>query len=96
MADAEKGTLADDVLVENISQAISQVMGEPDKTIETFIVHQPVVKNKKTAWREYWIFDSEGSNEPFIITFRKDKKGFTDFAIQLAQKSETDSPELNN
>lgn len=96
MDDAEKGTLADDVLVENIFQAISQVMGEPDKTIETFIVQQPVIKNKKTAWREYWIFDSEGSNEPFMITFRKNKKGFTDFDIQSAQISETGSPEGNN
>ena len=77
---AEAGTLTNDDLVQNISQAITQVMGGSDKPIEKFIVQQPVGKKKKKAWREQWIFDPESSNEQFLITFRKDKKGFTDFS----------------
>ena len=41
--DAEKGTLAND-LADNISLAIGQIMGAPDKEIEMFVVQQPVVR----------------------------------------------------
>ena len=79
---AVAGTLASDDLAQNISQAIGQVMGDAEKAIVKSVVQQPVGKKKKTAWREQWIFDPEESNEQFIITFRKNKKGFVDFEIQ--------------
>lgn len=78
---AEVGTFANEVLVEDTSQAIYGLMGA-EKNILKFVIQQPVGKSGQKAWRELWVFDAELESRQFIVTFREDGRGSADFEIQ--------------
>jgi hypothetical protein len=78
---AREGTLANPALAQDASLAIRKITGG-NKRVNKFVIQQPVGQPGRKAWREMWIYDLEGANRPFIMTFREDGQGSADFQIQ--------------
>jgi hypothetical protein len=79
---AEEGTLANPVLVRDATAAIRKAMKGKDAEIVKFVVQQPVGAPGRKAWRETWVYDPEGNQKMFIMTFREDGTGSANFEIR--------------
>ena len=65
-----------------------------NKRVTKFVIQQPVGMPGRKAWREMWIYDIEGANQPFILTFREDGQGSANFEIKKMHgiKTRLDNP----
>lgn len=70
---AAEGTLANEKLIADASKAVFKIVGHSGKgkVITKFVVQKPVGPAGARAWREIWIYDIEGSNQAFIMTFKE-------------------------
>ena len=78
---AKEGTLANETLVRDASQAVRKIAGG-NKKIVKFVVQQPVGKPSMKAWREIWVHDPDGTPKQYIMTFREDGRGSAGFEIK--------------
>jgi hypothetical protein len=79
---ATEGTLANHALAQDASLSIRKLAGG-NKPVTKFVIQQPVGMPGKKAWREVWVFDIKGKNpQRFLMTFREDGQGSTNFEIK--------------
>jgi len=78
---AREGTLTNPVLAQDASLAIRKIMKGNARVIK-FVIQQPVGATGNKAWRELWVYEPEGRQQKFILTFREDGQGSANFEIQ--------------
>lgn len=78
---ATEGTLANDTLIRDTTAAIHKA-ARGTKPLTKFVVQQPVGPTGRKAWRELWVYDPQGTQQKFIITFTEDGTGSAGFQIQ--------------
>lgn len=88
---ASEGTLANEKLAADTTDALRKVLGDQAITSETkilkFVIQQPAGKPGSRAWREMWIVDQQKEGHQFLITFRESGLNAADFEIeQLSSK----------
>ena len=78
---ASEGTLATPALAQDAMLKIRQSMGG-SKRVKKYVIFDPIGQPGWKTWLEIWVYDPEGANTQFMITFREDGQDSVNLEIR--------------